>query len=207
MKVKRKGEFAAGGPGMPGAMGQKKNPDCEISTEAAVEYLKSGTPIEDTIAACQDIRKFVAVRRVTGGAERDGEYIGKTIRWYYANGIRTGLTYVSNGNSVPMTIGAKPCMELPDTLPDDIDHDHYIREAYAILQDVGITVVDPKLKGRTGRFFGRLPDAKGYHIVQAETGIAICGKTRDSIRDSWVEVQAVPDGARLCGKCKKAELL
>ncbi len=50
----------------------------------------------------------------------------------------------------------------------------------------------------------RLPDAKNVHYVEASTGVALCGKTRDSIRDSWVEYDEVPDGHRVCSKCRKA---
>jgi hypothetical protein len=95
-------------------------------------------------------------------------------------------------------------MELVDRVPADLDFDYYIREAYAILQDLGVEVIDPKLRGRTGRIMARLPDAKNVHYVEASTGVALCGKTRDSIRDSWIEYETAPDGHRVCSKCRKA---
>lgn len=60
-EVKRKGEYARAG------LVEKKNPDVEICADAAAEFLKDGTPIDYTIAMCRDLRKFVTVRRVTGG--------------------------------------------------------------------------------------------------------------------------------------------
>lgn len=202
-KVKLKGDIGLSGPGLPGAAGLKKNPDMDICTDAVVEYLTKGTPIEDTIEWCVDPRKFLTVRRVTGGAmDQDGQPIGKALRWYYSREVSGGFTYAKNGNAVPQTIGARTMMTLLPYIPSDLDYDYYIREAYAILQDLGVRVDDPKLRGRTGTLYGRLPDQKTYHIVDAETGIALCGKERASIRDSWVEVGTAPEGRALCKKCK-----
>ena len=204
LKIKEKGAFAASGPGLPGAAGQKKNPNMDICTDAVVAYLKDGVPIEDTIEWCTDPRKFLTVRRVTGGAMKDDLPIGKALRWYYSKDVIGGFVYAKNGNAVPESIGARLMMELTDRVPADLDFDYYIREAYAILQDLGVEVIDPKLRGRTGRIMARLPDAKNVHYVEASTGVALCGKTRDSIRDSWVEYDEVPDGHRVCSKCRKA---
>lgn len=203
-KVKVKGAFASSGPGLPGAAGQKKNPNMDICTDAVVAYLKDGTPIEETIEWCTDPRRFLVVRRVTGGAMKDDMPIGKALRWYYSKDVIGGFVYAKNGNAVPESIGARLMMELKDRVPGDLDFDYYIREAYAILQDLGVEVIDPKLRGRTGRIMARLPDAKNVHYVEASTGVALCGKTRDSIRDSWVEYREVPGGHRVCSKCRKA---
>jgi hypothetical protein len=59
--VKRKGEYAKSG------LIEKKNPDVEICSDAVAEYLAKGVPIEQTIVACQDIRKFVTIQKVNGG--------------------------------------------------------------------------------------------------------------------------------------------
>lgn len=61
-EVKRKGEYSTAG------LVEKKSPDVEICGDAVAEYLSEGTPIIYTIAACRDIRKFVTVTKVTGGA-------------------------------------------------------------------------------------------------------------------------------------------
>lgn len=45
-----------------------KNPQNQICVDAVVAYLEHGTPIEQTIGRCADIRKFVTVRTVRGGA-------------------------------------------------------------------------------------------------------------------------------------------
>ena len=133
MKIKTKGEFASSGPGLPGASGQKKNPNMDICTDAVVAYLKDGTPIEETIEWCTDPRRFLVVRRVTGGAMKDDDKIGKALRWYYSKDVQGGFVYAKNGNAVPESIGARLMMELVDRVPADLDFDYYIREAYAIL--------------------------------------------------------------------------
>ena len=60
--VKRKGEYARAG------LVAKKNPDCEICSDAVSDYLSKGVPLEYSIAVCRDIRKFVTIQRVNGGA-------------------------------------------------------------------------------------------------------------------------------------------
>lgn len=116
-----------------------KNPSTTIVIDAVIARLREGTPLEDTIKACRDIRKFIAVRKVTGGAnDSDGEYLGKAIRWYYATDQhRATIGYKTSSNKVPKSEGAKPLMELPDELPDDINYDWYVQEAEIVLIDIG----------------------------------------------------------------------
>jgi len=47
--------------------GLMKNPQHEICNDAVAEFLEHGTPIEQTIIRCDDVRKFVVVRQVKGG--------------------------------------------------------------------------------------------------------------------------------------------
>lgn len=60
--AKRKGEYSTAG------LIEKKNPDAEICADAVAEFLSKGTPILYTVAACRDIRKFVKIQKVAGGA-------------------------------------------------------------------------------------------------------------------------------------------
>lgn len=53
------------------------------------------------------------------------EYLGKIVRWYYATGSVGYIRYQS-GNLVPCSEGCTPLMELPDSLPDDINYQWYI---------------------------------------------------------------------------------
>lgn len=198
-KAKRKGLYAPSG--------MSKNPSAEISTEAVVEYLTKGTPIEQTIERCEDIRKFVTIRQVRGGGMKGDQYLGKAVRWYYAEGEQSGITYKSNGNMVPKSVGAKPLMTLPDEFPDDIDYEWYAREAYAILDDLGVEFVDPYYAGRSGVKHARLPEQKNIHLVDMSNGVALCGKAPPGPRVRWIEFNRLPDGHRLCPKCRREDTL
>lgn len=195
-KAKRKGEFSEPvpiGSGWP-------SPVNDICSDAVVEYLARGVPVEKTIRACTDVRKFVTVWGVKGGGVKyygteiakattikgkreqlaaagweetfdnkvftygnsapmpmdeahalavdqlrqaypvRKEYLGKAVRWYYAENEPGAIHYKTNGNLVPRSEGAKPLMELPPTLPSDIDWNWYINEAYSHLAHLGLTV-------------------------------------------------------------------
>jgi hypothetical protein len=201
-KVKLKGVFAESGPGQPGAAGLKKNPSTEICTDAVVAFLKDGVPIETTIHECTDIRQFVTIRKVNGGALFNGKYLGKVVRWYYSTNKRGIIEYATNGNSVPRSNGAMPCMQLPDEFPADVDHEWYIREAYAILDDIAADFEEIG-DGRTGTALARLPDAKNIHLVDLSTGTALCGAKPASRREPWMEYPSPPAGHRMCAKCRR----
>jgi hypothetical protein len=99
--------------------------------------LTKGEPIDSTIKDCKDITQFATIRQVKGGAEKDGSYLGKAVRWYYSRKTDTPILYASNGNKVARSDGAMPLMDLPDAFPSDIDYDWYITEAESILKEVG----------------------------------------------------------------------
>jgi len=122
--VKTKGVFAR--PGL------TKNPATPIIYDAVVKRLSDGTPVEKTIRECGDIREFLTVRTVKGGAEWKGEKLGKVVRFYWSTDGEK-IVYSSNGNKVPTSDGSTPLMSLPDATPNNIDYDRYIKEARSIL--------------------------------------------------------------------------
>jgi hypothetical protein len=192
--IKGKGDYAE--------VSISKNPSNAIVNTAVKAFLEHGTPIEKTIRECDDIRQFLTVQRVTGGAVKitktnyddkltpgkmrdllltsgwhqvepgplskarfaefdfdlgmdvetayrvhcgddEFDYIGKVVRFYIGRGVKTALHYAKknkkgNRNKVSMSDGAVPCMELPDTLPGDIDYNFYINEARRVLRDIGV---------------------------------------------------------------------
>ncbi|MER2552591.1 MAG: hypothetical protein ABTQ28_04920 [Thauera sp.] len=128
--VKTKGAYAS--------TSLSKSPANEICSEAVVSYLQNGTPIEQTIHACGDIRKFITLRQVKGGAIWKGQHLGRVVRWYYARGETATIHYLTNGNTVARSQGSRPCMVLQDALPADIDLDWYVREASEMLSDLGV---------------------------------------------------------------------
>lgn len=206
LKFKTKGMFAACGPGQPAALGLKKAPDAQICSDAAIDYLVRRIAPEVTITACDDVRKFVVVYRVAGGCEdAHGGYLGKAVRWYYSSQVHEPLRELSTGKTVAASMGARPLMTLPADyeLPDDLDIDWYVREAYARIEDTGYPVNDPALRGRSGLFLARLADQKTFHLIDtAHNGVALCGRARPSIRERWCEVQRLPSEARLCARCR-----
>lgn len=64
--IKTKGGYKGKGAFAPTSI--SKNPQNNICVEAVCAWLEHGTPIRQTILACEDVRKFVAVRTVRGGA-------------------------------------------------------------------------------------------------------------------------------------------
>jgi hypothetical protein len=119
----------------------KKNPANIICMDAVCAYLDKGTPVDVTIKKCSDIRKFVTVRNVKGGSvkvepDTPPVYLGKSVRWYYGKGTKGQIVYASNGNKVPRSDGAVPALELPQTIPQDLDYDWYINEAYNLLEQL-----------------------------------------------------------------------
>lgn len=156
--VKRKGHYAKSG------LDEKKNPTEDICADAVAEFLDKGTSISKTIRECRDIRKFVTVRNVTGGAiygvkevefervsEKTGKplkpgtkydaseavYLGKAVRFYRSTESLGALHYKESLNKVPKSDGCKPLMELPESFPDDVDFSSYIRAARQMLHDIG----------------------------------------------------------------------
>jgi len=137
--VKLKGAYAPAG--------LMKNPTNEVCVQAVIAFLRDQVPVAETIRQCSDIRRFVTIRQVKGGAvDQAGEYLGKAVRWYYATGVEGPIRYKVNGYTVARSEGAKACMELPDAFPDDINYEWYIAEANSILADVGIDPVAYSVK-------------------------------------------------------------
>lgn len=114
-----------------------KNPTAQIVADAAVAKLVHGTPIEQTIRMCKDVRKFIHLRSVKGGGVKDGEYLGKVVRWYVSANETGEIIYAKSGNKVAKSDKAKPLMLLPDELPDDIDYDWHIQECEKVLTAIG----------------------------------------------------------------------
>ena len=121
-----------------------KNPQMTICSDAVLYFLKHGTPIEQTIRECRDVREFITVVNATGGADWRGEYLGKVVRYYWSTDgdpIIKMKPHPSTGNrpKVSKTDGCRPLMTLPDdyTVPADLDYARYIKEAESILEDIG----------------------------------------------------------------------
>lgn len=114
-----------------------KNPMTTVCIEAVEKMLVEGRAIEESIRQCTDITKFICAKDVKGGGHKEGVYLGKTVRWYYAQDERGQINYVMNGNAVGESEGGKPLMDLPDSFPQDIDYAAYVEKANSMLFDIG----------------------------------------------------------------------
>ena len=139
-----------------GPTAPKKNAVCEICVEAVKNFIATGKPLIETITECKDITQFTAMRAVSGGAVKGddqlitgcqitkGIYLGKVIRFYYSMEVQGDIVYAKSGNKVPLSDGAKPCMDLPEDFPTDIDYSRYESISTEILYDVGYLKRDIK---------------------------------------------------------------
>lgn len=132
---KTKGAFCERGSALNSRL--SKNPETVVCIDAVLNYLVNQVPLEQTIKECTDFTRFVSVRNVKGGGEKDGQYLGKVIRWYYAKEFTGFINYVISGNKVAKTDGARPVMDLPLDFPSDIDYNKYIEIAKEMLYDCG----------------------------------------------------------------------
>lgn len=117
-----------------------KNPDCNIVTRAVIAYLTEGTPLAKTIDDCEDIREFLVVRKVEGGAVWAGQKVGSVIRWYFSRHCSQAIEYGSGdkkGDKVPNSEGARVVLELPDEFPNDLDTGYYLDAAQKALVLLG----------------------------------------------------------------------
>ena len=130
-KVKAKGLYA------PFGVLEMKNPTFQVCSNAAAEYLLKGTSPERYISRQKRIENFLSVRTVNGGGEQNGTPFGRLARWYMTTDELPPLRYLSNGNKVPKSDGGRLCLELPSSLPADLDKQWYVKEAYQILHDIG----------------------------------------------------------------------
>lgn len=129
-KAKTKGVFSA--------TSLAKSPANEVCNCAVVAYLNNGTPVADTIHACHDIRKFLTLRQVKGGAIWNGQHLGRVVRWYYTTTGGAEIRDRGSNNTVARSAGCRPCMTLPDAFPTDVNLDWYITEAESMLADLGV---------------------------------------------------------------------
>ncbi len=129
--IKRKGAYGRSGLG--------KNPQFDIVADAVTALAAHGTPVAKTIHDCDDLRPFLATRRVTGGAVWRDQELGRTVRWYLSNQVWPGevIRYVKNSNTVPQSAGGRPVAALPESMPEDVDRQLYVHMANKALKVAG----------------------------------------------------------------------
>lgn len=117
------------------------NPNMLICKDAIEAFLSKGMPIEQTVNECEDVRRFVIVQNVVSpGAAFRNEYLGKVVRYVKSKTSRDCIQYVASGNKVANSDNALPLMDLPDSIPSDLDRQFYIDKCIEILYDIGYLV-------------------------------------------------------------------
>lgn len=113
----------------------QKNPNCQICTIAAINFITKQIPIEKTIRECKDITKFVAIKNVASpGAHKEANYLGKVVRWVMSTKSVGTINYIASNNRVPDTEGAYPIMDLEWI--DHLNYDWYIDKTIEMLHDM-----------------------------------------------------------------------
>lgn len=111
--VKRKGAYGNGG------LAAKVNPSCDICGDAVAAYLSKGTPILETIALCTDIRKFVTIRKVNGGAlkmwgegpKRDAKVKDMVNDLLRAGWVKDGRKWTRDGRTLAAKDAYETCFD------------------------------------------------------------------------------------------------
>lgn len=199
VKWKQKGDFAK--------RGLTQSGNNQVCIEAIKAFLQHGTPIRETIEQHDNFLDFTNFQQVKGGAYKDGEYLGKVVRWYYSTNTNTTIVY-AKGNNVPLTKGAMPVMDLPDQTPTDIDFDWYVREAYDMLAKLGVQGVEREkqafgLSDTSKPRWGRKDGQQTWHLIDMATKDAMCEARLKDRHDDWIYSETMPTAERVCGKCKK----
>lgn len=109
----------------------------EICVEAVIAYLMHQIPIKQTVLNETDIRKFLTMRGVKGGAVWRDQILGKVVRWYKACDGEA-ILYKTNGNKVAGSDYACPMMDLLDKIPHNLDLNWYVQNAYSMLKKLGV---------------------------------------------------------------------
>lgn len=132
--VKEDGGFKTKGVYAPGSIA--KGYATEVCVDAICNYLSCGDPVETYIRSVTDVRKFLVMRGVKGGGSWRGEPLGKVCRWFYSTD-GDPILYISNGNKVAGSDGAKPMMDLGE-FPDDIDYQWYFDNTHKMMEKLAI---------------------------------------------------------------------
>lgn len=131
-KIKAKGAFELS------PVGGKT--DRRVVKVAAQSYLLLGTPIRETVEKTKDIRDFVFYQRAKNGGDLyyGDELIGRTARWYA--GVAGKQIRRKNPNGIfaklPDGDNAVLMMILPESIPDDLCREYYIRQAVELVESI-----------------------------------------------------------------------
>ena len=125
-KLKRKGVFAD--------YALDKNPMYKVVYDAVLFYLLFGIDVSCYIRNCRNVEDFMLVTSSTCGAvNKEGERVGKVLRFYYSTIEKNTLFSSGSGATIPRSTDSRLCSAFPESFPNDIDYDRYIAIANGVL--------------------------------------------------------------------------
>ena len=120
-----------------------------IVKDAAVSYFMSGTPVEQTVRGCTDIRQFIdyfQAQKQDTIVDSAGHDHGHIARWYIGtSGVKLNKQKDDGKLTQLVESGAVLIPDLPQTFPSDVNFDHYIGLADKLVK----AITEPDLKINT----------------------------------------------------------
>jgi hypothetical protein len=117
-----------------------------VVIDAVQNFFRDDTPLADTILGCRDVRRFVDYRKTQRThviADDRGNTLGSVQRWVIvtgAGGVHLDSMRRADGQRTQIVeCGALLVPDLPEVLPTDIDYQHYIDMAQALV----LAITDP----------------------------------------------------------------
>ena len=121
-----------------------------IVVDAVREYFINNVPLVDTVRGRADIKAFINYFRAPKGSvivDVNGHDLGSIARWYIGtNGVRLNKQKLVDGKLTQLVeAGAVVLPDLPAAFPEDVDADHYVGAAEALVQ----AITEPGLRQPT----------------------------------------------------------
>jgi hypothetical protein len=115
-----------------------------IIKDAVIDYLVFGTPIEQTIKSCKDIRRFLTYQKVNKkfSVEYNNELVQRINRFYAStDGAYLKRCEIVNGRrtnyeTIVCASGVTLLNKLPTEMPKNINFAYYISEARKIIEKI-----------------------------------------------------------------------
>lgn len=116
----------------------------QIVSRAVQKYLQNGTPIQDTILACQDLQEFVLTQQVADGwkVHWHGQEVNKMVRFYKSTSpeaqpiMRVPQGPTGNEGKVASSDNCMLAIDFPEQFPTDIDYQWYVTKAEELLSEI-----------------------------------------------------------------------
>ena len=143
------------GKGVYGTSKLRTKPMFDVCSDACREWITKGTPPREHVGGCDDLRKFLTVRKMTAGVQdQKGERMGSVVRYYKTTDpnralmTKTGkhLRLIPDGADVK----AVTILDDPPVVPEDLNREFYIERAEKMILGLGDRSIE-KFRARSQR--------------------------------------------------------